>query len=132
MSDPLSSLETRRSALLADLSSVHDMRPGSIVGAVRRCGKPACHCAQPGNPGHGPSLRITYKRHGKTVTEALPTSAAVRKAEQEIAEFRRFEQLSDELIEVSAQICRLRPVEDTSSPQEKKRRGPSSKRSREN
>jgi len=61
---------------------LQDMRPGSIVGAVSRCGKPTCHCAQLDDPGHGPSLRLTYKWRGKTVTEALPSPAAVRKAEQ--------------------------------------------------
>jgi len=50
--------------------------------------------------------------HGKTVTEALPTQAAVRKAEQEIAEFRHYRQLSHELVEVSERVCRLRPVEE--------------------
>jgi hypothetical protein len=66
-------------------------------------------------------MRLTYKSHGKTVTEALPTPAAVRKAEQEIAEFRNYERLGHELVEVSEQICRLRPVEETLTPQEKKR-----------
>ena len=130
MPESLRELEARRSTLLAAISALHDMRPGSIVGAVRRCGKPTCHCAQPKDAGHGPSLRITHKRHGKTVTEALPTSAAVRKAEQEIAEFRRFQQLSVELVEVSEHVCRLRPVEEVLTPQEKKRRKPSNKRSR--
>ena len=130
MPESLRELEARRSTLLAAISALHDMRRGSIVGAVRRCGKPTCHCAQPKDAGHGPSLRITHKRHGKTVTEALPTSAAVRKAEQEIAEFRRFQQLSVELVEVSEHVCRLRPVEEVLTPQEKKRRKPSNKRSR--
>jgi len=111
MPETLAHLEAHRSELFNAIADLHDMRPGSIVGAVRRCGKPTCHCAQPDDPGHGPSLRITHKRRGKTVTEALPTSAAVRKAEQEIAEFRRFQQ----------QICRLRPVENTLTAQEKKR-----------
>jgi hypothetical protein len=105
--------------LLAALANLQDMRRGSVVGAVRRCGKPSCHCAQPGDPGHGPHLRLTYKAAGKTVTEALPTAAAVRKAQTEIAEFRRFQHWSRELIEVSEQICRLRPVEQTLSEQEK-------------
>ncbi|MGH9608762.1 MAG: DUF6788 family protein [Bryobacteraceae bacterium] len=111
MLDSMAELESRRRDLLAALAQIQDMRPGSIVGAIRRCGKPSCHCAQPQDPGHGPSLRITYKQHGKTITEALSTSAAARKAKQEIAEFRRFRQLTEELVEVSEQICRLRPVE---------------------
>jgi hypothetical protein len=130
MSVSLENLETRRGTLLAAISGVHDMRPGSIVGAMRRCGKPGCHCAQAGDPGHGPNLRLTYKARGKTVTEALPSNAAVRKAEQEIAEFRRFQKLSEELVEVSGQICRQRPVEDTFTAEEKKRPKRSTRRSR--
>jgi hypothetical protein len=112
------------------LSELRDLRPGSITGIVRRCGKPTCHCAQPKDPGHGPTLRLTYKIHGKTISESLPTPATVRKAEQEIAEFRKFQQLSQDFIEVNEQICRLRPVEDTLAPQEKKRPKRSSKPSR--
>ena len=130
MPETLNGLEAQRSELLAAITTLGDMRPGSIVGAVRRCGKPTCHCAQPDDPGHGPSLRITYKRHGKTMTEALPSSVAVRKAEREIAEFRRFRQLSEDLVEVSEQICRLRPAEDAQTPQEKKRRKRSNKKRR--
>ena len=129
MSESLPNLESRRSALLATMAGLGDMRPGSIVGAVWRCGKPSCHCAEPKDPGHGPSLRLTYKWHGKTVTQSLPSPAAVRKAEQEIAEFRKYQQLGHELVEVSEQICRLRPVEDTLTLAEKKRPRRSSKRS---
>lgn len=129
MPEPLTRLEIRRGELLIAIAGLDDMRPGSVVGAVRRCGKPTCHCAQANDPGHGPSLRITHKRRGKTVTEALPTGAAVRKAEREIAEFRRFQQLTEELVEVSEQICRLRPVEESLTAQEKKRPRRSSRKS---
>jgi hypothetical protein len=118
----LPSLETRRTDLLGALSNLGDMRRGSIVGATFRCRKPNCHCSRPGDPGHGPIMRLTHKERGKTITEALPTPAAVRKAEKEIAEFRNYQQLNHELVEVSEQICRLRPVEETLSPEEKKRR----------
>jgi hypothetical protein len=65
------------------------------------------------------------------VTQALPTPSAVRKAEQEIAEFRNYQQLSRELVEISEQVCRLRPVEEEPwSEQEKKRRKLSNRKSR--
>lgn len=130
MAESLPLLESRRTDLLRTLANLKDMRPGSVVGAVFRCGKPSCHCARPEDPGHGPNLRLTYKWHGKTVTEALPTRAAVRKAEREIAEFRDYQRLGRELVEVNEKICRLRPVEETQTPQEKKRRTPSSRKSR--
>ena len=131
MPDSLPDLESRRADLLGSLSSLGDLRPGSIVGVIRRCGKPTCHCAQPEDPGHGPSLRLTHKLKGKTVTEALSTPAAVRKAEREVAEFRKFREISHEFVEVNEKICRLRPCDDApASTQEKKRRPRSGRKSR--
>jgi hypothetical protein len=44
------------------------------------------------------------------------------KAEREVAEFRKYQQLSREFVEANAEICRLRPIEEESpSAQEKKR-----------
>jgi len=130
MPQSLSDLERQRSLLADQLSRLGDLRPGSVTGIVRRCGKPTCHCAQPDDPGHGPTLRLTYKVQGKTISEALPTPVSVRKAEREIAEFRKFQDLSRSFLDVNEKICRLRPVEETLTPQEKKRRTPSSRKSR--
>jgi hypothetical protein len=117
----LDSLEQQRVAIAAEIAALGDLRSGSITPTGGRCGKPTCHCHQPGDPGHGPNLRLTYKLHSKSVTESLPDQAAVRKAEAEIAEFRKLEQLHKRFIAVNAEICRLRPVEETLTPQEKKR-----------
>jgi hypothetical protein len=89
-----------------------------------RCSKPNCHCAQAGDPGHGPNFRLTAKVKGKTVAETLSSPAALRKAQREVEEFRRFQRLSAELIAVNEKICRLRPVQeeaDTWTAEEKKR-----------
>jgi hypothetical protein len=131
MPESLDHLEQKRSDLLAQFAQLEDLRPGCVTGIVRRCGKPTCHCAQPDDPGHGPTLRLTYKAQGKTISEALPTSAAVRKVEQEIAEFRRYQELSRAFVEVNEKICRLRPVqEEMPSAQEKKRPKRSARKSR--
>jgi hypothetical protein len=126
---PLESLEQQRAAIAAEIAALGDLRCGSITPTRGRCGKPTCHCHQPGDPGHGPNLRLTYKLHGKSVTESLPDQAAVRKAESEIAEFRKLEELRKRFVAVNAEICRLRPVEETLTPQEKNRpRRPAGKR----
>lgn len=131
MPDPLSALVDNRSALLQQVSQLGDFQPGSITSATRRCGKPTCRCAKPNNPGHGPHSQLTQKVEGKTVTQNLPSLAAVRKAEGEIGEFRKFQTLTAALIEVNRKICRLRPVEPAEqTAQEKKQPTPSSKKSR--
>ncbi len=133
MPDDLATLEARRSRLLEEFLSLGDLRPGSITAVVRRCGKASCHCAQPNDPGHDPQFRLTRRLAGKTVTETFPNPTALRKAQQEVAEFHRFQQLSQELITVNEKLCRLRPVEQQRggwTEQEKKRLLQSIKRSR--
>jgi hypothetical protein len=129
MPPSVSTLEQRRSEIVHRIAQLGDLRSGSITSTGGRCGKLNCHCHRPDHPGHGPNLRLTYKLKGKTVTESLPTPAAVRKAENEIAEFRKFEQLHREFVEVNTKICQSRPVEQTLSSEEKKRRRRSSRRS---
>lgn len=121
MPPSVTDLEQKRAKLITEMSRLHDLRPGCITGIIRRCGKPTCHCAQPGDPGHGPTLRLTYKAEGKTISESLSTPSAVRKAEREIGEFRKYQQISRNFIEVNEEICRLRPIEDSLTSEEKKR-----------
>ena len=59
MSEPLPSLEKDRSEVLRQISHSGDLRPGSIMEVMGRCSKSNCHCAQPGDPGHGPNLRLS-------------------------------------------------------------------------
>lgn len=129
MPDPLPALVHDRSTLLQQISELGDFQPGSITSATRRCGNPGCHCAKPHDLGHGPHFQLTQKVDGKTVTQNLPSPAAVRKAEMEIAEFRKFQTLTGELVDLNRKICRLRPVEQTQqTAQEKKRRRQSDKK----
>ncbi len=130
MSDSLQELEKRRANLLRQIAQLDDFRPGSITTTQGRCGNPNCHCHRPDEPGHGPNPRLTYKVDGKTVTESFTTPAAQRKAEREVNGFREFQELSRAFVEVNSQICRARPIEDSLSPQEKKRQKRSNTRRR--
>jgi hypothetical protein len=124
MPDTLSALEEDRSKLLEEFRQLGDLRPGSITAVVRRCGKPSCHCAKPNDPGHDPQFRLTRRVAGKSVTESFPNPAALRKAQQEVAEFHRFRKLGEDLVGINEKICALRPVEQQQggwTGQEKKR-----------
>jgi len=124
MPDAFATLEADRSKLLEEFLRLGDLRPGSITAVVRRCGKPSCHCAKPNDPGHDPQFRLTRRVAGKTVTETFPNPAALRKAQQEVAEFHRLQKLSEGLVGINEKICELRPVEQQRggwTDQEKKR-----------
>jgi hypothetical protein len=98
-------LQVKRDQLKARLVEIGDMRPGSLVERFRKCGKPACHCAEGGAPGHGPCYSLTHAVDGKTVTRIIPKGVAVEHTRQQIAEYHRFRGLVRELIAVSEQIC---------------------------
>jgi len=129
MPESLAALELRRNTVLAQILELGDFRSGSITPIIGRCGKPTCHCHQPGQPSHGPNFRLTKKQNGKTVTETFATPTAQRKAQREVEAFHRFRELSRLLLEVNEQICRLRPVEQTLTPEEEKRPRRSNKKS---
>jgi hypothetical protein len=124
MPDSLPALEAERSQILRQISTLGDLRPGSICAVPRRCGKPSCHCAKPKDPGHDPQLRLTYKVNGKTVAESFASPAAFHKARTEIHEYQRLQRLCADLVVVNQRICRLRPPDKSTekwSAEEKKR-----------
>ena len=130
MSESLAALEQQRSSILTQILHLGDFRSGSITTISGRCGKPNCRCHLPNQPGHGPNFRLTRKVDGKTVSETFSTAAELRKAQREVEAYHRFRQLSQELLEVNERICRTRPMEDSVSPQEKKRPKRSVRKSR--
>jgi hypothetical protein len=129
--DSLAELEQQRSGILSQMLALGDFRSGSITAIQGRCGKPNCHCHKPGQPGHGPNFRLTRKVNGKTLSESFASAAELRKAQREVDAFHRFRQLSQELLDVNEKICHLRPLAaEAVTPQEKKRRMPSGRKSR--
>ena len=109
MPQSLADFEVARTALLQQFLTLGDFRPGSVSASPRRCGKPTCHCAQPGGAGH-PQFRLLRKVKGKSVAEPAATPTAFRQAAEQVSEFHRFQDLIAQLTAINEQICRLRPV----------------------
>ena len=107
MSASISELEARRDRLRAELGAVGDLRPGTLVERYRKCGKPSCHCAREGDPGHGPVWTLVFNAQGKSKTRVIPPEA-VAETRAQIEECRRLRRLTGELIEVSEGLCHAR------------------------
>jgi hypothetical protein len=105
MTIPLKALHEKREQLKAGLAQISDLRRGSLTARFRKCGKPNCHCAQKDSPGHGPSYSLTHASGGKTITQVIPQGPAVDRTREQIAEYRRFRKLVQELVAVSEQLC---------------------------
>ena len=128
MAESLADLEHQRGAILQQMLRLPDFRSGSITATRGTCGKAACRCHQPNQPGHGPNFRLTRKVKGKTVTETFATPAELRKAQREVETYHRFRQLAQALLEINGKICRARPVESELMPAKKKLRKSSSRK----
>ncbi|MGD0012039.1 MAG: DUF6788 family protein [Terriglobia bacterium] len=132
MAETIPQLQNQRVQVVQEIAGLGDFRRGSITSIIGRCGKANCCCHQSGHPGHGPNFRLTRKVQGKTISETFSSATALRKAQREVAEFHKFQALSETLVEVNEKICQLRPVEGEEElrEQEKKRGKRSGKRSR--
>jgi len=110
MTEPsLQELEQQRARLYAQLAATGDLRPGSINATYRRCGKLNCACAQPGHPGHGPRWLWTRSAGGRTRTRQL-SPGELDKVRAELAAYKEFAALSEQIVAVSEAICEARPV----------------------
>jgi hypothetical protein len=117
MPESLQQLEARRRQVLAQLSVPRDLRRGSISETYRRCGKEACWCHPAGQAGHGPFYAFTTKVDGKTQTLQLRPGPELMKLQEQVAAYREFRQLCEELVVLSEKICQARPAE-RQSPEE--------------
>ena len=108
MADPtVSELVGQRESIKSQIAGLGDLRPGSLVDRFRKCGKPNCRCAKPGQAGHGPSWSLTHGEKGKTVTFVIPADRVPQTLEQ-IAECQRLRALTQDLIDVNEKICDAR------------------------
>ena len=70
--------QRRRRELIAQITQIGFILPGSINIVMNRCGKPRCAChADPPKP-HGPYITWTRKIAAKTVTRRLTAEQAER------------------------------------------------------
>lgn len=93
----LAGLEAERARLYADLSGVGDFRKGTLSAVFRKCGKPNCRCARPGERGHGPQWNWIRWAGGKTVTAHPRPGPELDKAQREAGELERFRSLTGQI-----------------------------------
>jgi hypothetical protein len=105
---PLADLEEQRARLFEQLAGLGDFRPGSVNATYRRCGKPNCACARPGHRGHGPRYLWTRSAGGRTRSRQL-RDAELAKVRGEVANYREFLAVSEQIVAVSEAICEARP-----------------------
>ena len=95
----LKRLRTRRKEILEELDGLEEIRRGSVtdqyVEATRKDGTTIRR---------GPYPLYTFKDHGKTISQRLKTPELVTLYKKQIRDFRRFQELTAELLAIGEQF----------------------------
>ncbi len=110
MNDTLIKLESKRKSLYRELEEIGDFRRGTISVNYRKCGKKNCICAKPGHPGHGPQYLWNTTIKGKSYAKNLKLGPELKKYMEEIANYRSFLKICDEIVQLNERICDLRAI----------------------
>ena len=110
MEQSLKGLEIQRQDLYRQIEGLGDFRPGMISVNYRKCGKKNCACHQKDHPGHGPQYLWNTTQNGKNRAQNLRLGPEMEKVQNEVENYKKFNQLCREVIAVNEQICRQRPV----------------------
>lgn len=102
-------LEELRAVMLERLAAVPEFRRGSLQVGYRKCGKPNCRCAKPGEQGHGPRGLWTRKAKGPGGSRGqyIPMEQ-VQQVRAELDHYAQFAAILDDYVEVNEALCKAR------------------------
>jgi hypothetical protein len=100
-------LEGRIQRIKAKLTELGELRPGVLSEQYNVCGTPGCRCKATPPEKHGPYYQLSWSRKRKSATRFVrrPELRAVR---AQLRNYRRLQQLIDEWVEASIEICELK------------------------
>ena len=107
MSTRLHALEGRIQRIKAKLIELGELRPGVLSEQYNVCGTPGCRCKATPPEKHGPYYQLSWSRKRKSATRFVrrPELRAVR---AQIGNYRRLQQLIDEWVDASLEICEIK------------------------
>jgi len=97
-------LIARRDEAARQLSLLAEFTPGSVHESWSKCGKPSCHCAREGDPGHGPRWLWVRHEKGTTVTRTVPPRR-VEDVGRGVEAYRRFMDQVREIVDINAVLA---------------------------
>jgi hypothetical protein len=105
--DELKREQERKKEIIKQLGNLKDMRRGSVTEQYYNAKHKDGSVVR-----QGPYFLYSYKDKGRSISRRLSGSVEAERIREEIEEFRRFEELSSQLIDVSHRICDLKSQRD--------------------
>jgi hypothetical protein len=101
----LQRLEAQIARIKTQLQNHGPMRPGSLSRQYNVCGKPGCRCKDPQHPRrHGPYYQLNYVYRGKKTSKFI-RSELMSQVRAELANYKKFRQLTDQWIGLALQAA---------------------------
>ncbi len=111
----ITKLQARIDQIKEKILELGEIRPGSISKQFNVCGSPKCRCKDPKNPKkHGPYFQLSYTRKGKSKTEFI-REHMIDDIKKQLNDYQIFRKLSEEWIDASIEIAKLRRYDMTSN-----------------
>ena len=98
-------LRQRKHKVMRQFQLPDDLLPGSLTQTHRRCGRPTCHCATQGDPGH-PIWFLTFMSGGKRRVERIPV-AWVESVGTQVEAGRAFQNAIKDMLAANAELLVL-------------------------
>ena len=98
-------LRQRKHKVTRQFQLPDDLLPGSLTQTHRRCGRPTCHCATQGDPGH-PIWFLTFMSGGKRRVERIPV-AWVESVGKQVEAGRAFQNAIKDMLAANAELLVL-------------------------
>lgn len=101
-------LEDVRSLVLDRIAAVPQFRRGSLQVGYRKCGRPTCRCARPGEQGHGPRGLWTRTVKGQRSRGQYIPVEQIAQVRAELDHYAQFAQLVEDYIEINEALCKAK------------------------
>src|SRR5659263_744638 len=102
-------LQELRSLVLDRIAAVPEFRRGSLQVGYRKCGRPTCRCARPGEQGHGPRglWTRTAPGAGGSRGQDIPVDQ-IDQVRAELDNYAQFSALVEDYVEINEALCKAR------------------------
>ncbi len=94
----------KRERLLKELPDLREVLRGSLITRYRRCGRPNCHCARRGDPGHGPVYSLMVTVAPKETQEVYVTKEQKAEVEARIKNFNKVRKILEEISSINRRL----------------------------
>lgn len=98
-------LQDLRALVLDRIAAVPEFRRGSLQVGYRKCGRPNCRCARPGEQGHGPRGLWTRTVKGAGSRAQYIPIERVEQVRAELDNYAQFEVLVRDYVEINEALC---------------------------